>query len=125
MFQEIILVGHIGKDPEMRYTPDGEPVTSFSLAAQTGFGEHKKTLWFRVSAWGKLAENTNQYLKKGSKALVVGRLVGGDQGGPRVWKDREGLARASFEVTASAVRFLSSKSESDGEETDGGEEIPF
>lgn len=132
MFHEIIIVGHLGRDPEMRYTPEGEPVTSFSVATQSGFGEHKKTLWFRISAWGKQAESCNQYLKKGAKALVIGRLNADERGGPRIWTDRDGLARASFEVTASTVRFLSSKSESDGvdetingDDIDASDEIPF
>jgi single-strand DNA-binding protein len=119
MFHEITLVGHLGRDPEMRYTPDGQAVTSFSVAVQAGFGENKKTLWFRVSAWGKTGEACNQYLTKGSKCLVVGRLTGDANGGPRVWQDQQGASRASFEVTAREVRFLSSRGETGGDAGEG------
>src|SRR6185369_14782291 len=75
MFHTIIIVGNVGKDPEMRYTPSGQAVTSFSVATNrqytTGSGEQvKETIWFRVTTWGKQAEVCNQYVKKGSKVLV-------------------------------------------------------
>lgn len=112
MYHDITLVGYLGRDPEMRYTPDGKPVTSFNVAVQRGYGEHKSTLWFRVSAWDKQAESCNQYLKKGSKVLVVGELMGDKAtGGPRIWQGKDGEARTSFEVTAKQIRFLSSKAE--------------
>lgn len=62
MYHTIILVGNVGRDPEMRYTPNGSAVTSFSVAVSDGFGDRKKTIWFRVSAWEKLAETTNTFL---------------------------------------------------------------
>jgi single-strand DNA-binding protein len=117
MFQTIILAGNLGRDPEMRYTPTGQAVTSFSVATNRQWTNNngetiKETIWFRVSAWGKMAETCNQYLKKGSKVLVEGRLTA-DQatGGPRVWTGQDGQPRASFEVSAQTVRFLSSRSE--------------
>ena len=119
-YQTIVIAGNVGKDPEMRYTPSGTAVTSFSVAVNESYtnnnGEKvKKTVWFRVSAWGKQAEICNQYVKKGQMILVEGRLTG-DQatGGPRVWTGQDGQPRASFEITASIVRFLSSRQ-------DGGE----
>ncbi len=131
MFHTIILAGHLGRDPELRYTPDGQAVTSFSLAVADGFGDSKKTIWFRVSAWGKLGESCNEYLRKGSKALVEGRLAADKaSGGPRTWEDQSGRTRASFEVSATAVRFLSSKNEA-GEPAggstldDASDDIPF
>src|SRR5512139_2691036 len=119
MFHTIIIVGNVGKDPEMRYTPSGQAVTVFSVATHrqytTGSGEQvKETIWFRITTWGKQAEICNQYVKKGSKVLVEGRL-NPDQstGGPRIWNDQSGSPRASFEVTANTVRFLSSRGEMD------------
>jgi single-strand DNA-binding protein len=107
MFQTTLIVGNLGKDPEMRYTPEGKPVTSFSVAVSDGFGDNKKTIWFRVTAWDKQAETCNQYLHKGSKVLVEGRLQADKNGGPRIWTKQDGTQGASFELTASTVRFLS------------------
>jgi single-strand DNA-binding protein len=116
-FHTALFVGNLGRDPEMRYTPDGKAVTNFSIAVNDDYtnntGERvNRTIWVRISAWGKQAENCNQYLKKGSKVLVEGRLIA-DQatGGPRVWTGQDGSTRASFEVSAQTVRFLSSRSE--------------
>jgi len=117
MYQTIIIVGNVGRDPEMRYTPSGQAVTSFSVATNRQYtnnnGESiKETIWFRVSAWGKTGEVCNQYLKKGSKVLVEGRLTADPAtGGPRVWTAQDGSTRASFEVSAGTVRFLSSRGE--------------
>jgi single-strand DNA-binding protein len=121
-YQKIIITGNLGRDPEMRYTPSGQAVTSFSVAVNESFtnnnGEKvKRTIWFRISAWGKQAEICNQYLKKGSQVLVDGRMnADPSTGGPRIWTKQDGTAGASFEVTASTVRFLSSR----GEVGDGG-----
>jgi len=129
MYHTIVIVGNVGRDPEMRYTPSGSAVTSFSVAVSDGFGERKKTIWFRVSAWEKLAETCNNYLKKGSKVLIEGRLNATDTGNPRTYNRQDGTTAASFEVTANVVRFLSSRTESDeSEDVDGpddGSEIPF
>jgi single-strand DNA-binding protein len=125
MYHTIIIVGNLGKDPEMRYTPSGQPVTSFSVATNRQYtgnnGELvKEVIWFRVTAWGKQAEICNQYLKKGSKVLVEGRLTPDKAtGGPRVWTKQDGTAGASFEVNASTVRFLSGREE--GGSMGGGE----
>ncbi len=135
-FHTVILIGNLGRDPEMRYTPSGQPVTSFSVASNrsyTGSNGEKvdETIWFRVTAWGKQAETCNQYLRKGSKVLVEGRLVPDKNGGPRIWTKQDGTSGASFEVTASTVRFLSTRGEGGaGEpmEEHAGEsdnEIPF
>ncbi|SRR5258706_2748977 len=117
MYQTLVLVGNLGKDPEMRYTPSGQPVTSFSVATSRQYTNNggetiKETVWFRVTTWGKTAENCNKYLKKGGKVLVEGRLTpDAATGGPRVWTAQDGTPRASFEVTANTVRFLSSRGE--------------
>ena len=138
MYHTIIIVGNLGKDPEMRYTPSGQAVTSFSVASSreyTGSNGQKvkETIWFRVSAWGKQAETTNQFLRKGSKVLVEGRLVP-DQatGSPRVFTRQDGTSGSSYEISANTVRFLTPKGETEGEygsgdvpEGDAGDEIPF
>lgn len=115
MFHTLIIVGNLGRDPEMRYTPSGQPVTSFSVASSRQYTGNngqmvKETIWFRVTTWGKQAEICNQYLKKGSKVLIEGRLTPDpNTGGPRLWTRQDGTAGASYEVTASTVRFLSSR----------------
>ena len=118
MYHTLIIVGNVGKDPEMRYTPSGQAVTSFSVATNreyknAGSNETiKETIWFRVTAWGKQAEVCSEYVKKGMKVLVDGRLTPDKStGGPRVWKKNDGEPAASFEVTANTVRFLSSRGE--------------
>ncbi len=121
MFHQIIIVGNVGRDAEMRYTPSGQAITSFSVATSREYkdasGESvKETIWFRVSTWGKTAEICNQYVKKGSKVLVEGRLTPDKStGGPRVWTKQDGTAQASFEVTANTVRFLSSRNDGKSE----------
>ena len=117
MYQKLTIVGRLGKDPEMRFTPTGQAVTNFSVATDRQWaqdGEKKKeTTWFTVTAWGNQAEVCNQYLKKGSKVLVEGRLTPDKStGGPRVWEKRDSTWGASFEVTAEVVRFLSDRNES-------------
>jgi single-strand DNA-binding protein len=106
MFQQITLVGNLGRDPEMRFTPSGVAVTSFSLATskrvQSADGQwQEKTVWFRVTAWRKMAETASQYLAKGSKVLVIGELEE-----PRTWKDKEGNTQVSLDVTATTLRFM-------------------
>ncbi len=114
MFQKIILVGNLGRDPEMRYTPSGQAVTNLSIATNRRYtdssGESRdETIWFRVSVWGKQAESVNQYLRKGRQVLVEGRLVGDENGNPRIWTRQDGTPGASFEVSAQTVRFLGGK----------------
>jgi single-strand DNA-binding protein len=111
MYQQITLIGNLGRDPEMRYTPTGLPVTSFTMAVSRNWvgqdgQRQEKTTWFRVTAWRKLAETASQYLTKGSKVLVVGELED-----PNAYIDREGQPRASLEVTAQTIRFLSTRGE--------------
>ena len=114
-YHTIIIVGRLGADPQMRYTPQGDAVTSFSVATDrqhTGAdgAKVKETVWFRVSVWGKQAESCNQYLTKGKQVLVEGRLIADAKGGPRVY-EAQGEKRASFEINADTVRFLSPRDE--------------
>jgi single-strand DNA-binding protein len=102
---KVILVGNLGSDPEMRYTPNGKAVTSFSVATNrrytTSAGESRdETDWFRISVWGKQAEMCNQFLSKGKQVYVEGRLHA------RNWEGQNGQARTSLEVTADRVLFL-------------------
>ncbi len=137
MYQQITLIGNLGRDPEMRYTPTGVPVTSFTMAVSRNWvgqdgQRQEKTTWFRVTAWRKLAETASQYLTKGSKVLVVGEVED-----PNAYIDREGQARASLEVTAQTIRFLSTRGEAgsapvgaggagaDSGDTMSDEDIPF
>jgi single-strand DNA-binding protein len=102
---KVILVGNLGSDPEMRYTPSGKAVTSFRMATSrrytTPAGESREeTDWFRVSVWGKQAEQCNQYLSKGRQVYVEGRLHA------RSWQGQDGQTRTSLDVTADRVLFL-------------------
>lgn len=112
MYQKITIIGNLGGDPEMRYTPSGQAVTNFSVATNrrwTGSDgqPQEETIWFRVSTWGRLAETCNQYLSKGRQVFCEGRLnVDRESGGPRVWQDQSGRWRASYEMTALEVKFL-------------------
>ncbi len=113
MYQKTIIVGNLGGDPEMRYTPSGTAVTSFRVAVNqrwTGRDGQKqeKTTWFRVNAWDKLAELCNQYLSKGRLVLVEGDVEA------RAWKTQEGEARASLDLRAINVQFLGGASQSEG-----------
>jgi single-strand DNA-binding protein len=117
MYHKIIIVGNLGNDPEMRYTPDGTPVTNFSVATNRRWNnpdgsQGEETVWFRVTAWRKLAETCNQYLSKGRQVFVEGRLTPDrDTGAPRVWTRSDGTPGSSYEVTASTVRFLGGRGE--------------
>lgn len=137
MYQKLLLVGNLGRDPELRYTPKGTPVALMQVATSRKWHDangdlKEETAWWRVSVFGKQAEACNQYLSKGLKVLVEGQLVVDEKtGGPRVYTRRDDTIGASFEVRASAVRFLSPKPNPGGIEHVGGEaglgdeEIPF
>lgn len=136
MYHTILIVGNLGRDPEMRYTPGGSAVTNFSVATNRQYTasdgtQVKETTWFRVSAWGRLAEICNQYLRQGSKVLVEGRLnPDPETGGPRTYTRQDGTTGASFEITANVVKFLSTRAEDDAFSGEPGhsvseEDIPF
>ncbi len=113
MYQTTIVVGHLGRDPEMRYLPNGTPVTEFSIATTRRWtnanGEQQeKTTWFRVKAWRKLAETCNQYLAKGRLVLVEGEIDAS------AWSGQDGTPRATLELTARNVKFLGGRGEREG-----------
>lgn len=102
---KVMVIGNLGADPEMRYTPNGNPVTSFSIAANRAYtaqdGERREeTEWFNVVAWNQLAETCSQYLTKGRRVYVEGRLKS------RKWENNEGQSRFRVEVIAGTVLFL-------------------
>lgn len=113
MYARTQIIGFLGKDPEMRYTPSGIAVTNFSVAtSQTWTGKdgqrNEKTIWYRIVAWQKLADICNQYLRKGHKVFVEGEMEE-----CRVWTGQDGNARADLELRARDVRFLTSKAEAE------------
>ncbi|MEX2161867.1 MAG: single-stranded DNA-binding protein [Anaerolineales bacterium] len=119
-YQKLTIVGNLGRDPEMRYTPTGQAVTSFSVATNRQYtnsnGEKiKETVWFRVSAWGRQAEICNQFLKSGKQVLIEGRITADKTtGGPRIWTRQDGSSGASFDVNAERVVFLGRADGADG-----------
>jgi single-strand DNA-binding protein len=109
-FNRIAIVGYLGKDPELRYTPQGTPVCNFSVATtekrKDSAGEvHETTTWFQAALFGRRAEVANGYLSKGSHVWLEGSLA------LNQWTDSEGSTRATLEVRASDIRFLSSSAE--------------
>ena len=124
MYQQIIIIGNLGGNPEMRYNANGKAVTNFSVATNRVYNGEKETIWFRVSVWGNQAEACNTYLRRGSKVLVEGRLTADTQtGGPRIWTANDGEPRASYEITANQVKFLSTRGDDAAGHDDG--YIPF
>jgi single-strand DNA-binding protein len=102
---KVQIIGHLGKDPEMRYTPSGKPVTTYSVAVSRSWnsadGErHSETEWFNVVAWGNLAEICKQYLVKGQQVYIEGRLQ------TRRWDDKEGAKHTSVEIVANEMMML-------------------
>lgn len=128
MFQQCIIIGNLGRDPEMRYLPSGAPVTEFSVAVNRKWTNQdgspgEETTWFRVSCWNRLAETTNQYLTKGRQVMVVGRIS------TSAWIDKAtGEARSGLDLRAFDVKFLGGRGDTGAEPqsfpTDE-EEIPF
>lgn len=137
-YNKTTFVGHLGTDPEMRYTPSGTPVTSFNVANNDQYTNDKgevikTTTWFRCAAWGKQAEVCNQYLRKGSKVLIEGRLTPDkNTGRPRLWTRQDGTVQADYELRIFEIHFLDNKnggSEADSEASDvqvpPEDEIPY
>ncbi len=134
MFQQCMIIGNLGRDPEMRYMPDGRPVTNFSVAVNKTWSnadgtQGEKTWWFRVNCWGRLAETANQYLKKGRQVMVIGEV----DASAYIPKDGTTEPRATLELRAQVVKFLGGREAADVDDFDGGggsypqseEDIPF
>ncbi len=124
---KVMIIGHLGRDPEMRYTPSGRPVTTFSVATtrswNTADGERREeTEWFNVVAWGSLAEICNQHLRKGQQVYLEGRLQ------TRRWDDQEGKKHFATELVAKEMIVLGERREGAGQLEAGPgdeEEFPF
>lgn len=128
---KVMIIGHLGREPEMRYTPSGKPVTTFTVATgrlwKSSDGEqHSETEWFNVVAWGSLAERCKNYLSKGQQVYVEGRLQ------TRKWDDNEGSKHVSIEIVANEMLMLGERKESynsqNGDSTppeETEEEFPF
>ena len=107
---KVMVIGNLGREPEMRYTPSGRPVTTFTIASNrtwnTADGErHTETEWFNVVAWGNLAEICKQYLTKGQQVYVEGRLQ------TRRWEDKEGVKHTTVEIVAAEMMMLGERRE--------------
>jgi len=114
MLQKVMIIGNLGRDPEMRYTESGQAVTNMSVATNRKYtnsaGEKvERVAWFRVSVWGKQAEACHEYLAKGKQVYVEGRLITDDNGNPRMWSGDDGEQHTAFEINAYAVHFLGTK----------------
>lgn len=131
---KVMIIGHLGKDPEMRYTPSGRPVTTFTVAVSRSWnsadGErHSETEWFNIVAWGNLAEICKQYLNKGQQVYIEGRLQ------TRHWDDKEGQKHTSVEIVANEMMMLGERREAnhseeqslpaEGEQAAEEDEFPF
>jgi single-strand DNA-binding protein len=126
---KVMIIGNLGRDPEMRYTPSGKPVTTFSVATSrawnTSEGEkHVETEWFNVVAWSNLAEICKQYLTKGQQVYIEGRLQ------TRHWDDQDGNKHTSVEIVANEMIILGERREpgdstAESESVDEEEEYPF
>jgi single-strand DNA-binding protein len=116
---KVILVGNLGRDPELRYTQSGQAVANFSLATTDRFQSRdgdwqERTEWHRIVTWGKTAENCAQYLSKGRSVYVEGRLQTNE------WEDKEGQKRRTTEVVAQAVKFLGGRGQGGAPQGGGG-----
>jgi single-strand DNA-binding protein len=111
---KVMIIGNLGRDPEMRYTPSGRPVTSFTMAVDRSWnsadGERRtETEWFNVVAWGNLAEICKQYLVKGQQVYIEGRLQ------TRKWDDKDGVKHTTVEVVASEMMMLGDRRDHAGQ----------
>jgi single-strand DNA-binding protein len=128
---KVMIIGHLGRDPEMRYTPNGRPVTTFSVATSrnwsTADGEKRaETEWFNVVTWGNLAEICKQYLTKSQQVYIEGRLQ------THHWEDNEGVKHSSVEIVANEMMMLGERRDSNhtqpgdvNETEEPEEEFPF
>jgi len=102
---KVMLIGNLGRDPEMRYTPSGRPVTTFTIATSRNWNssdgeKHTETEWFNVVAWGNLAEICKQYLTKGQQVYIEGRIQ------TRRWENKEGIKNVTIEIIANEMMIL-------------------
>ena len=127
MYQQILIIGHLGGDPTLRHTPAGEAVGNFTLAANRSWtgkdGQQQETTWYRVTTWGAQAEACHAYLTKGDRVLVIAEDIQIE-----LWKAPDGAPKGMIEVTPRKIKFLTSRGggvdDEDGKsEADG--DVPF
>lgn len=124
MINKVTLIGRMGKDPDVRYTPDGAMVTNFSIATDEHWkdknGEQvQKTEWHKIVTFGKLAEICGNYLKKGSLVFVEGKIQ------TRSWEDKEGVKKYTTEIVANEMKMLDSKPKETEQQTLNPDDVPF
>ena len=124
MYSKVTILGHLGGDPELKYTTTGSAVCTFSIASNHSWkakdgSVKKKTVWYRVTTWNQTAELCNQILKSGARVFVEGELNANDKGSPIVYQRKDGTWGASYEVTARFVRFID-RTDQPSESEDGG-----
>ncbi len=129
MWHKIEVLGNLGADAEMKYTPSGQAVTSFSVAASRSYKKNeewvKETVWFRCEAWGKTAEVCAS-LTKGARVFIVGRLKPDlTTGAPRVYQVKNGESKSSFEVVVGEIKLLDKKKDVENQESADEWEFPF
>lgn len=120
---KVMIIGHLGRDPEMRFTPSGRPVTNFNVATSRSWNSsdgtrRTETEWFNIVAWGNLAEICNKYLEKGQQVYIEGRLQ------TRHWEDDEGNKRSTVEVVAREMVMLGKRKKAE-ESPDEGQDEDF
>jgi single-strand DNA-binding protein len=133
MYQRVIIVGYLGRDPDEKFKNDGTPISNFSVATTDRWtdkrdGTQKQaTVWWKVSAFGKLAEICNEFLESGSFVLLEGVMRANEHGNPKIWFTNDGDARANFEMNAKVLRMLPSRAEAERAVEDAADEevIPF
>jgi len=145
VYSKIVLIGNLGGDPEMRYTPGGVAVCDFSVATSTRISKETNpdcpdgwkesyngnawelTTWWKVTVWRKLAELCNQYLAKGRTVYIEGEAKGEAVNGtqhPRVWVGKDSMSHASFEMTGRLVKFLGGRGDNGGSHSEDEQEPP-
>ena len=123
MFQQTMIIGNLGKDPEMRYTQDGTPVTDFTVAVSRRHKDRngqmqEETTWFKVTCWRELAQTVYQYLKKGRQVMVIGDIKAS------AYIGQDGQPRVSLELTAREVKFLGNREDGGANANSGGVNAP-
>lgn len=104
-FNQIVVLGHVGKEPEFQFTSTGKPICKLSIAVNDSYGDKKKTTWFQIVFWEKLAETVEKYVSSGMPLLISGRMTCDE------FKDKEGNTRKSWYITASSMQMLGEKKE--------------
>jgi single-strand DNA-binding protein len=121
-YQKVIIVGRLGRAPELRYTPTGQAVCTLNVATDRTYTKDGQTVkqptWFRVSAWGNNAENANKYLTKGRQVYIEGTLNADENGNPRTYKRQDGSTGASYEINAEKIVYLDGNKDAGNRTTD-------